>query len=268
MSDAKTFIDNFLQHYESQFYDPVKAHKYYEENKKLKGREKKLNKKQEAAWEFAKGNIAKAKTKELDTASVNNAKAMAMLRENATNKRKVISKKLSELIAKISKDRSGEFDKLGDFRSKTLEASSKALKARLEKIAKEADDKIAGLPPIPDGVSKEERTKLATERREKIAKIRGDAFTQRKTVSDDFSKKNKEFVDTIQTKRAAVADDANKKKDVGSDSSAKTREAVANELRGGIEKARSNYQALKEGLKVKYQQKSDQEREAISRSKF
>ena len=31
-------VDDFLQHYASQYYDPVKAHEYYMRNRELKGR--------------------------------------------------------------------------------------------------------------------------------------------------------------------------------------------------------------------------------------
>lgn len=266
MDDAKEFINDFLQHYSSEFYDPVKAHEYYLKTRELKGREKKMTEQQKSAWNYAKGNIATAKKKELGTAADNNAKAMAMLRENATSKRDAISKKLTLLFTKIAADRTTKVDALAAIRDATRQQGAEALRKRLQKISDDATSKIDNLPAIPDGLPKEQRAKLVAERRKEIAAIRGEAFTARKAVSDDFNKKRKAFADTQHNKRNAISDKTTKEKDTARGGSNANRDAVATELKAGIAKARSNYQALKDSLKAKYEQKSTKEREAISRS--
>lgn len=58
----------YLQHYASEYYDPEKAHQYYEEHKKLKGRSSstaKLSEKGKAAAAYVKNQINEEKTAKL-----------------------------------------------------------------------------------------------------------------------------------------------------------------------------------------------------------
>lgn len=51
-------VEDFLAHYASEYYDPVKAKAYYEKTKQLKGRKPALTKNQNAALSVAKDSIA------------------------------------------------------------------------------------------------------------------------------------------------------------------------------------------------------------------
>jgi len=52
-------VDDFLAHYASEYYDPVKAHEYYERTKHLKGRRStsKLSSEGREIWNYTKNQI-------------------------------------------------------------------------------------------------------------------------------------------------------------------------------------------------------------------
>ena len=66
-----TEFDEFLEHYASKYYDPVKAHEYYMRTRELKNQraaESLKNAKQREIWQVSKDSIAKAKAAEVKTA--------------------------------------------------------------------------------------------------------------------------------------------------------------------------------------------------------
>lgn len=58
-------MDYILKHYASEYYDPEKAHQYYEEHKQLKGRRStaKLDDEGKAIWAYTKESIKNKKKK-------------------------------------------------------------------------------------------------------------------------------------------------------------------------------------------------------------
>lgn len=66
-----TEFDEFLEHYASKYYDPVKAHEYYMRTRELKNKreaESLKTTKQREIWQVSKDSIAKAKAAEVKTA--------------------------------------------------------------------------------------------------------------------------------------------------------------------------------------------------------
>ena len=63
-----TEFDEFLEHYASKYYDPVKAHEYYMRTRELKNKreaESLKTTKQREIWQVSKDSIAKAKASEV-----------------------------------------------------------------------------------------------------------------------------------------------------------------------------------------------------------
>ncbi len=204
MDRAQTFIDSVLQHAETKYYDPAKAREYYLRTRELKGRQRgalKTESKRQA-WDYSKAAIEESKDKDLEVLSEGKRQVIEKARANAEKRRDEIREKLSELLTRLT-----------------------------EKTANDVAQKIASLPPIPKGISKEKRSELAAERREEILKIRGEA------ASDKDSARN---------------------------SASSDRERVRAELKETIEVARSAYESLKESLIEKYEVESQQEYEAIA----
>lgn len=94
-------VEDFLAHYSSANYDPVKAHEYYLKNRELKGRQqstKGMSDTQKEAWSYTKNKIGTDKKAEL-TSSRNAQKAkLEQLRNQANETRDRIRKKLEGLL--------------------------------------------------------------------------------------------------------------------------------------------------------------------------
>lgn len=105
--------DEFLEHYASPYYDPVKAHEYYEEHKKLKGRRSvaTLNDKGREAAAYVKEQLAnerkaKVATHKTETDSkvnrINSSKKSQIERHKVQMQSKI--DKLKEQLKNMSKD--------------------------------------------------------------------------------------------------------------------------------------------------------------------
>lgn len=105
-------MSGYLIHYASPYYDPVKAHEYYEEHKKLKGRSSSagLNDKGKEAYRYVKeqlsqekkSRIEKAKaTRDSEVQSASSQKKSESERETSALSSKVNS--LKERLSKMSK---------------------------------------------------------------------------------------------------------------------------------------------------------------------
>lgn len=127
--DAKKYASDFLAHYSSPYYDPVKAHAYYEEHKILVGRAKATaltSKKQKDIFAVSKANIKKAKDAE------------------AKSKRDAIEKKVKDLHG-------------------NAEASVASINAALDSLQAAFKDVVYEKPklnPIPKNATPQQRAYL------------------------------------------------------------------------------------------------------------
>lgn len=160
MDEAEEFISDFLAHYASQFYDPVKAHEYYLKTRELKGKRSTKDlatKPKKEAWAYAKVQIANQQKQDLAVAAQQHKAEVKALRDKAAAQRKEISDKMKALVQSLG---SGN-------------------KATTKSFSEELSQRIAALPPIPKGIPKEERAKLVAQRKEQIANIRTDIGNRR-----------------------------------------------------------------------------------------
>lgn len=69
LDDLDSGLEDELKHYASSYYDPAKAHEYYEKNKELKGRKStaKLNDKGKAAADYVKSQLTTEKKQNVET---------------------------------------------------------------------------------------------------------------------------------------------------------------------------------------------------------
>ena len=213
MDRAETFIDSFLEHVGTKYYDPVKAHEYYLRNRELTGRKASdlRTEAKKTAWAYSKSKIGEAKQKESEQLAESKKASFEQTRKVAEQRRTEIREKLRVLMERLTEN--------------------------ITKESKDATAKIQALPPIPKGLSKEAAAKAHTERREEIAKIRGEVAKDREAAGSE-------------------------KKSARTASSAEL-EQVRGEMKATLETARSNYTKLKESLKAKYETESQQEFEAI-----
>lgn len=218
MTDTNTFIKSIITHAESR-YDPVKAHEYYLRTRELKGRRSVSDlgrsKKKRERWVYTKGKVEEERKEALIDAADANKQAVTHLRNVAEKRREEIREKLRATMARITSE----------------------TKADREQISREVEAKIASVPEVPKGLSKEETAKLAAERREVIAKIRGEAKASRVEVSVDTKSER-----------------SSKREDI-----AGQRTQISEELKGSLEKAKEAYKATRERVKAKYEAELDRE---------
>lgn len=189
----------YLSHtYSSQYYDPVKAHDYYERTKKLKGRKTtSLSEEGRKVWAVSKDNISTEKKAKVETTQDNRDAQIEKLREDAAQVRERITQKLREILEQITEQTQDEREDIS------------------EKVQREID----ALPDLPKGASDEEREA----RRAEIAKIRGDAQNERKSLSKE----------------------SRTEKDSERSSASEEREAVRATVKGAISAAREAYKKAK-----------------------
>jgi hypothetical protein len=95
-------VDNILKHYASEYYDPVKAHEYYLQNRELKGRQK-MSGTQQDVWDQVKDNISSSKNARIKSEQkIRDQKIQELTRQaeqirtRITNKIRLLNKKLSK----------------------------------------------------------------------------------------------------------------------------------------------------------------------------
>lgn len=246
-TSVEEILSNFLAHASSKYYDPVKAHEYYLRTRELKGRQSgkdlKTEKKKQA-WAYSKQQIKEARTAELDAAKEQTRQDKEELRSVARSYREELSAKLKTVI-----------DKLSDYSSTEHEKISEASAAERERISSEVDRKIAALPEIPKGISKERRAELAAERKAKIAKIRGDAKAERSDLTS-----------STKQERAALSSAVKDEKNANRQSTKVEKEKLASDLKATITKAKEMYDTLREEIKAKYEAELQTEYDAIKKN--
>ena len=108
--------------------------------------------------------------------------------------------------------------------------------------------------PIPDGLSKEEKSKRVAERNEKIAKLRSDAKSEKEKLSNR-SNSDKESVRTTATNRKQrVTEDTKAERADNSSNASAERQQVSNDLKTAVAAAREAYKAAKESIDSTYEE--------------
>ena len=163
-----------IAHYASQYYDPVKAHEYYERTKKLKGRRTgtSLNDSGKEAKTYVKNQINAKRDQDLKNAE-------AQSKKRTEERKKSAERETYDNIRKESEELGKKLDELISMTSKldgpTLRANKKRILAVVNSLAaknKQSRTKLISL-------YKTNKTKINTEEREKLTaekkKIRSDA---------------------------------------------------------------------------------------------
>lgn len=126
-----TDTDTFLAHYASKYYDPVKAHEYYEEHKQLKGRQKvTLTEEGRAIAKNVKENMNAEKKSKIQASNEN---TKALTDSNAKHlKNKVAS--LNKFLQQLSKpEREAQKERIHNMISSLRARNKEARKNLMEK---------------------------------------------------------------------------------------------------------------------------------------
>ena len=104
---SKQLNNGELKHYASKYYDPVKAHEYYERTKELKGKNastSSLNDEGKAAVKMVKESIAQDKKQDITDAVSKYSNEIKKLRDENNAKIKQFSKSMSNDIERIKEN--------------------------------------------------------------------------------------------------------------------------------------------------------------------
>lgn len=146
----------FLLHYASEYYDPQKAHEYYERTKKLKGRQRStsdLSEEGKKVWAVTKDSIKNEKKEKIKQEKDSADQKIAEHRESAKATRERITAQLKQLNEKLSnslksevaaiQNKQGlsssqkkvEIAKLRDKNASEKASSSESMKAERERVS-------------------------------------------------------------------------------------------------------------------------------------
>lgn len=156
-------VNDFLEHYASQFYNPAKAHDYYEKHKDLKGRSTAvLTDKGKETWAYTKNSISEKKKADLEAAQ-----------------------KKQEAIIKSSQEKA----------TATLASIAAKLKTFRKTLSEQTTSKIAAVPPISSGLTGEDRVKAMAKRKQQIESIRNES-TNTTTAQENSANSERESTRT------------------------------------------------------------------------
>lgn len=225
MIDKTTRVEEFLAHYASEFYDPQKAHDYYERNKELKGRQstKGFSDTQKQALSYTKNQIGAAKKAELAKSQADQKAQLEAIRKSTEASRVRIAAKLQSLLNRIQ---------------------AKAVKS----LPPKPKPKLQKLNEIPPNATPRLRAYLEKQNAE-ISK------TNKQTVD----KANADYAAKVQTAQKAASESSVAARKTASAEIKK----VGGDAKAAIQKARDAYSASRKQTDAKYKQASNTEFENI-----
>lgn len=188
-------VEAFIAHYASQYYDPVKAHEYYERTKKLKGRKtsnKKLTSKQQTrlkqteAMAYVRNQISTKKKAAQENTKKSTQAKLEKLQTNAQEARDRIVEKLTELVEQLQQEVAGT--KLNTISPN----ASPALRAYLERSnrrkANNALQKAGKTSATAQQEAREQIQKVGTDLKEAVTKAREDYAKAQKALQEKYAK--------------------------------------------------------------------------------
>ena len=132
-----------------------------------------------------------------------------------------------------------------------ITAETEKKKQRVEAKKESEIEKLMSVP-IPEGLSKAEKSKRIAERNEKIAKLRSDAKSEKDKLSD---RSNSDKGDVRNTnKKQRVTEDTKAERSSNSSNASAERQQVSNDLKTAIAAAREAYKAAKESIDQTYEE--------------
>ena len=195
---------DILMHYASPYYDPVKAHEYYEQHKQLKGRPTGgLTDEGKRIWKATKLNIDQAKKSENDEARLIKIYSVQEFQKNAKEQRAMVQAKLTELLNAINAQYKTDTEALTETQKRQIEVNNRMKKQKSEDIKKKRAREIELLKEDTSDMDAEEREEYYEKRKQKMSKI-----------SDKYSKESEQNVSDTNDKNNKVREEIRNKKSI------------------------------------------------------
>lgn len=172
-------MDNLLEemlHYASKYYDPVKAHEYYEEHKQLKGRRlaSKLDDEGKKIWSYTKESITSEKKTSATAQQESRDRQIEQLRTQAKATKERISQRLQQLKETLATKAKSQRERIQSQKApKNASSDAKARfqaqkKQKLASITEETSKTRSGYQDD----AREQREKVSAELKSSIAAAR------------------------------------------------------------------------------------------------
>lgn len=264
-SEAEAFVESFLAHYASPYYDPAKAREYYLRTRELKGKQStaELTDNEKEVWSYTRNQIGEARKGDLKKASEDRKVVVDKARQFAQARREEISTKLKELFQSLTGEKDEANEELADQQERALAVLDERQRDRSNELRSAAQKKIDALPKIPEGVGDERRAQLVARRQQQINRINGTLKTELGRVKSEIDVDRTAVSEATADSREAVLAVVKSEKDAGKQTAQVDRETVRTELKATVDKARADYEANRERLIADYEATKQREYDAI-----
>ena len=248
-----------LIHYASPYYDPVKAHEYYEQHKQLKGRPTgRLTDEGKEIWKITKMNIDQAKKRDNDEARLIKIYSVQEFQKKAKEQRAIVQSKLTELLNAINAKYKTDTEELTETQKHQIEVNNRLKKQKSEDIknkkAREIESLIEDTSNIDTSNMDEEEIEEYYEKiNQKMNKINNKYSKKSEKNVSDTTEKNNKVREEIKNKKTILYEQ--KKKDINKnrEDAKQQREKIANELKDNVKKAVGDLQEKKAKIKEMYE---------------
>ena len=199
-----------LAHYASKYYDPVKAHEYYEEHKKLKGRRSTstLNEEGRQVWGYAKTQISNEKKAKSKSLSEDYKAKVQDYRASAKEAKERISAELKEKLTSITD--SAQKQKVALAVKQAIEKARIGIASGKTQstISSQAENRIEQLQSMAGNATGEAKGRIQKQiddiresRDEDIAVNKVDSTEQRADLSESYGSSKAEISNTAAIKK-------------------------------------------------------------------
>lgn len=245
---------DILIHYASPYYDPVKAHEYYEQHKHLKGRPTgRLTDEGKQIWKVTKMNIDKSKKIENDEARLVKLSSVQQFQNKVKEQRTIVQSKLTELLNAINAKYKTDTEALTETQKHQIEVNNRLKKQKTEDIKNKKAREIESLKEDTSDMDSEEREEYYEKRKQKISKISDKYLKESEQNILDTNVKNNKVREEIKNKKSILSEQKKKDTIKNREDAKQQRETIANELKDNVRKAISDFQVKKAQIKEKYE---------------
>ena len=245
---------DILMHYASPYYDPVKAHEYYEQHKHLKGRPTgRLTDEGKQVWKVTKMNIDQAKKIENDEARLVKIYNVQQFQNKAKEQRTMVQAKLTELLNTINAKYKTDTEVLTETQKHQIEVNNRLKKQKAEDMKNKKAREIESLIEDTSDMDEEEIEEYYEMINQKMSKINDKYSKESEQNIYDTNEKNNKVREEIKNKKLILSEQKKKDTTKNREDAKQQREKIANELKDNVRKAVSDLQVKKAQIQEKYE---------------
>ena len=243
-----------LIHYASPYYDPVKAHEYYEQHKHLKGRPTgRLTDEGKEIWKVTKMNIDQAKKRDNDEARLIKIYSVQEFQKNAKEQRAMVQSKLTNLLNAINAKYKTDTESLTETQKHQIEVNNRLKKQKSEDIKNKKAREIEALKEDTSDMNADEREEYYENRKQKMSKISNKYAKENEQNVSSTNNKNNKVREEIRNKKSTLYEQKKKDTTKNREDAKQQREKIANELKDNVKKAVGDFQMKKAKIKEMYE---------------